>query len=148
MNTLDSSDLVFSRDKNGKINAGGFDINSYLLENGEGSSYVLNTTDNKTGGGVPIANVSDMFKGLAVPAGLLYLQQNVGKKYPRTSTSDPASPDLFDRLLDYASEIPDAKKKMPTRKNKSSSRKRKPKSKGNTKSKPKGITKSKTRKTR
>ena len=131
MTILDSTDLVFSRDNTGQVNAGGFNINSYLLKNGESGSYVFNDTDaislNKTGGGIPIASVSDMFKGLAVPAGLLYLQQTSGNKNISSSKGDIASPGLFDRLLDFASDIPDAKKNTPTRKNKTTSRKRKSK---------------------
>ena len=131
MTILDSTDLVFSRDNTGKINAGGFNINSYLLENGESSSTIYNNTDdvsvNKIGGGIPITKVSDMFKGLAVPAGLLYLQQTTGNRKPSSSKDDIASPSLFDRLLSYASDTPDAKKPPATRKNKSASRKRKSK---------------------
>ena len=135
MTILDSSDLVFSRDQAGKIDAGGFNINSYLLGKGECGSYIYNDVNNNKigGGGIPISNVSDMFKGLAVPAGLLYLQQNVGNNYSKVSSNDVASQGLFDRLLNFASELPDANKKTYTRNIKSTSRKKKSKTKTNNK---------------
>ena len=113
------NDLVYTNN-NGQINAAGFKINSHLMSGGESALQIVNNT-NQTGGGIMgAAAVSDMFKGLAVPAGLLYLQQNVGKTYPTTSNRETLEPGLFERLLDFASDTPQSKSgKTTTRKRKS-----------------------------
>lgn len=122
MSILGVNDLVFTKNSKGSINAAGFDINSYLMKSGERAAHVF-TDKSKTGGGISGANVSNMFKGLAVPAGLLYLQQNIDKKYPTKSTQEPVSSSLFDRLLEFASEP--QKSTQKTRKKKNSSKKKK-----------------------
>ena len=110
MEGLGVNDLVYTNN-NGQINAAGFKINSHLMSGGESAVHVVNDTQKSGGGAMGAAAVSDMFKGLAVPAGLLYLQQNFGKKYPTKSNKETLEPGLFERLLDFASDTPSSKSK-------------------------------------
>ena len=70
--TLKSDDLVFNTDKNGVITAGGFSVNSCLLKSGVSPITTINNGSKKGGG-----SVSAIFNNLAVPAGLLYMQQSL-----------------------------------------------------------------------
>jgi hypothetical protein len=94
-----ASDMVFTN-KGGKVTAGGYAITSNLLSNKE--SVCTTHVGQAQGGG----GVGTILNGLAVPAGLLLLQQNMGKKYPVSKTkdaSDVVSKSLYDDLLDLVS---------------------------------------------
>ena len=127
---LTPQDLVLDK-SNGNTTALGMNINSYLCKNNESAAYIVKNDDNSSeslmkGGGPAVANISDMFRGLAVPAGLLYLQQNTGKKYPSASKNEDLEPGLFERLLDYANDDPklvDKTTKRVTKRNKSGNKK-------------------------
>ena len=112
-------DLVYTNN-NGQINAAGFKINSHLMSGGESALHVVSDTSQAGGGIMGAAAVSDMFKGLAVPAGLLYLQQNFGKKYPTKSNRETLEPGLFERLLDFASDTKKSRSSKPSTKKKQS----------------------------
>ena len=72
---LKSDDLVFNTDKNGNITAGGFSVDSCLLKSGVSPITTINNGTKKGG------SVSSIFNNLAVPAGLLYMQQSLGTTY-------------------------------------------------------------------
>jgi hypothetical protein len=114
-------DLVYTNN-NGQINAAGFKINSHLMSGGESALHVVSDKAQAGGGIMGAAAVSDMFKGLAVPAGLLYLQQNFGKKYPTKSNRETLEPGLFERLLDFASDTKKSRSSKPSTKKKQSRR--------------------------
>ena len=114
-------DLVYTNN-NGQINAAGFKINSHLMSGGESALHVVSDKSQAGGGIMGAAAVSDMFKGLAVPAGLLYLQQNFGKKYPTKSNRETLEPGLFERLLDFASDTKKSRSSKPSTKKKQSRR--------------------------
>ncbi len=138
---LTPEDLVLDK-SNGNTKALGMNINSYLCKNNECAAHIIKTNDNSSdaimkGGGPAVANISDMFRGLAVPAGLLYLQQSTGKKYPSASVNEDLEPGLFERLLDFASDNPKLKD-TPIKKS----------SKNNTKRKKAGEKKTVNRKTK
>jgi len=62
-------------------------------------------------------HVSDMFKNLSVPAGIFYIQQkNQPCKQDNVYEEDDISNDLFDKLLNLASENEKRKRKSGTRK--------------------------------
>jgi hypothetical protein len=62
-------------------------------------------------------HVSDMFKNLSVPAGIFYIQQkNQPCKQDNIYEEDDISNDLFDKLLNLASENEKRKRKSGTRK--------------------------------
>ena len=94
-----SKDLVFSRE-NGKIMAGGYKINSKLLE-GERSLCGIS----REGGGLGASGgVGSILNGLAVPFGLLVAQQELGKKIntKKISTNEVVDGGLYDKLIDLA----------------------------------------------
>ena len=121
MEGFGAGDLVYTNN-NGQINAAGFKINSHLMSGGESALHVVSGGAQKGGGIMGAAAVSDMFKGLAVPAGLLYLQQNFGKKYPTKSNRETLEPGLFERLLDFASDTKKSKSSKPSTRKRQSRR--------------------------
>jgi len=113
-----NKDFVFTTDKNGILKGGGFTITSDLLNDTiRNSSVKSNTThlDEKNmernmdsnsniqqGGSFSVgANVLNMFKDLAVPAGLFFTQ----KQFQRNNTiryeqkEEPIEDGLYDKLL-------------------------------------------------
>jgi hypothetical protein len=61
---FEDDDMIFNKSE-GKIQSAGFTVNSILMQKGE-PALITKNTGLKIGGG----NVSDLFKDLAVPAGL------------------------------------------------------------------------------
>lgn len=82
---LTSSDLVLYKD-GGNYKAGGYSLSS-----------INNTTDQVQHGG------SSKLNNLAVPAGLLFLQQNTHTNYQVIDNDDVVSDSLFDKLVSLAS---------------------------------------------
>ena len=97
---------------------GGYKINS-LFMNGGISPMVTENKDlySQSGG-----NVSNIFNNLAVPAGLLLLQQKALKHYSEDKKDGVVSEDLFDKLLNLSS--PNKSKKMTKRHKKSKNSKK------------------------
>jgi hypothetical protein len=93
---INANDLViFKEGKN--IMSGGYKINSLFLNNNI-SPMENNNCQTQHGG-----NVSSIFSNLAVPAGLLLLQQNTTKKSLTTlrTKGQVISEDLHDKLLNH-----------------------------------------------
>jgi len=111
-----TEDLVFNK-QDGKIMSGGFLINNIFLNGNEPALKTNNlSTDKSFVGG----SASSIFKDLAVPAGLLYLQQKSPQHYRQTSQlgeSDVVEDSLYDKLLKL-SEPDNNKKKKQSKKNK------------------------------
>ena len=110
---LGTNDLVFYNDK-GKIKAGGFMIKNTLLE--QGIPAIVTNNKNMTGG-----SVSSLFKDLAVPAGLLYLQQKIPSNHYHEKHPEMIESSIYDKLLGLAEDKPERKltkksKKQKTRK--------------------------------
>ena len=146
--SLNSSDLVYSRDNNNNITAAGFKIDSYLLQNSESAISVMNqNTGTQVGGGLPA--VSSILSGLAVPAGLLYLQQNISTKnvVSNNENVDPVQESLYNRLVSMASEKTVTSKTKKNRPNKTKSSKNNSAKKNNTKRKKTSSKNNKTRRT-
>ena len=121
MSNLSAKDFVFHREKD-TVYSGGFKVESSLLRQG------LPILENKQkGGGVGSAT---LLSELAVPAGLLYLQQNAPSKMGKISRSNMGKtsgivPDsLFDKLLDLAT-VSKPKKRTLKRNNHKNNRTRK-----------------------
>ena len=72
MSNLSGNDLVYYKENN-RIMSGGFNINSILMN--QNISPVLSMNKSEQVGG----NVSNLFKSLAVPTGLLYLHEKKDK---------------------------------------------------------------------
>lgn len=60
-------------------------------------------------------NVVSMFKDLAVPAGLLYLQHTKSKQYENDKSDEVISESLYDKLFNLAQEKPKSSKHKKTR---------------------------------
>lgn len=121
-NIFNKNDFVYF--KNGdEIESSGYKINTTLMSQDVPVMKTINTnnTNNQTGG-----SVSSIFNNLAVPTGLLLLQQKFIKHYGDSEVSDNKiiDDDLFDKLLKMAG---------PTKNKKNT--KRKLKSKNNRKTK-------------
>jgi len=99
-----NKDFVFTTDKNGILKGGGFTITSDLL-NDTIRNVDINRDSNSNiqqGGSISVgANVLNMFKDLAVPAGLFFTQ----KQFQKNNTlryenkEEPIEDGLYDKLL-------------------------------------------------
>jgi len=129
-------EFIFCKKPNGEITSCGFSVNSALLREGKspmmaltpflrGTGSARNGDDDDTeeeavmrpsGSGIH-HHVSEMFKNLSVPAGIFYIQQkNQPCKQENIYEEDDISGDLFDKLLNLASENEKRKRKAGTRK--------------------------------
>jgi len=130
-------EFIFCKKPNGEITSCGFSVNSALLR--EGKSPMMGLTPFLRGTGTaqngddadddeetqtrPSSSnhihhhVSEMFKNMSVPAGIFYIQQkNQPCKQDNIYEEDDISDDLFDKLLNLASENEKHKRKAGTRK--------------------------------
>ena len=99
-----NKDFVFTTDKNGILKGGGFTITSDLLNDTiRNMDRNTDSTSNiQQGGSFSVgANVLNMFKDLAIPAGLFFTQ----KQFQRNNTiryeqkEEPIEDGLYDKLL-------------------------------------------------
>jgi hypothetical protein len=132
-------EFIFCKKPNGEITSCGFSVNSALLREGKspmmgltpflrGTGSARNGDDDdddasaedgsKMSSGHSIHHhVSEMFKNMSVPAGIFYIQQkNQPCKQDNIYEEDDISEDLFDKLLNLASENEKRKRKAGTRK--------------------------------
>ena len=132
-------EFIFCKKPNGEITSCGFSVNSALLR--EGKSPMMGLTPFLRGTGTarngddddddaaesevmrPSSghsihhHVSEMFKNMSVPAGIFYIQQkNQPCKQDNIYEEDDISNDLFDKLLNLASDNEKRKRKAGTRK--------------------------------
>lgn len=141
---MEKDDFVFYKNKDGNIMSGGYlisSMNNDLTKILRGNS--LDTTDKTTidkstikehSSGQRGGSIIGMLQNLAVPAGLVYLQQtfNVNKKTQNTNSDNTNSntkntnketkviePSLYDKLLDMVS----VKEKKDSKQNKTRKRK-------------------------
>lgn len=124
---MDFEDCVYNKTKDGKIMVGGYTLDSILSEYPVMNSNVKENANNIQKGG----NFANMFKDLAVPAGLLYLQQ---KFKPSSNTfsniekkGEVIKDSIYDSLVDIVSEKSRVNHNVRTRKsrNKNSKKTRK-----------------------
>ena len=97
---METNDMIYNN-KNGTINVGQYKLNNALLENNI-SPYV---TFNQHGGGTELV-FSELFKNLAVPSGLLYLQQTMNTSSANILdevSENVIKPDLYNSLLQLVS---------------------------------------------
>ena len=114
---ITDEDLVFYK-KDGKVHSAGFTVDSVLLE--KGKSPMITKNSNMTIGG----KVSNLFKDLAVPAGLLTIDKH--KKHNSETKSihkdEPIDVMIHEKLLkmmelDYMKPKKTQKKMLKTNKN-------------------------------
>ena len=116
-------DLVFNK-QDGKIMSGGFLINNIFLNNDAPALKTNNGELDKQVGGYKLdKNVSSIFKDLAVPAGLLYLQEKTIPHYRPTNygSNEIVEDTLYDKLLKL-SEPDTNKKRRQTKKGRKASK--------------------------
>jgi hypothetical protein len=99
---LNNKELVYTRDTSGNIQSAGYSINSELMKAGTPimetkSSNNLNT--NQFGG-----KISERFKDLAIPVGLLLMHQKQINHYTQTNSDEVIDDSLYNKLLSLASE--------------------------------------------
>lgn len=95
---MEYDEMVYNK-QDDKIMAGGYSVNSLLLNQGMPAAYA----DHVGGKGKKHGDekVSDRFKHLAVPAGL-YLGTNTQRKYSHINESTVINDDLYEKLLKLA----------------------------------------------
>ena len=106
---LGVNDMVIRKSGSG---AGGFDFSEIVNAN-TASKVASNTSKGQTGGNT--SAILNGFKNLAVPAGLLYLQQSLSRNYLETDKDEPISDSLYDKLFNLAS-FSDSSNKSSTHK--------------------------------
>ena len=119
VNEITADDLVIT--KEGKnVMSGGYKIDNIFLQNNI-SPFKTDNSDNQEGG-----NVSSIFSNLAVPAGLLLLQQNTNKttftNMYNKENNGVIDSSLYDKLLGISNSKKE-KKVKPARKRKTRTRK-------------------------
>ena len=96
---FEEDDMVFNK-SDGKIHSAGFTVDSILMQKGEPALITRNSVS-QTGGG----NFSDLFKDLAVPAGLAqFTRKQLGgdahdSKIQNTKDPEPIGDDIYEKLL-------------------------------------------------
>jgi len=96
---FEEDDMVFNK-SNGTVHSAGFTVNSILMQKGEPALITKNSSV-QTGGG----SVSDLFKDLAVPAGLAqFTRKQFGgdvheSKIQKTQDPEPIGEDIHEKLL-------------------------------------------------
>lgn len=100
---MEYDEMVYNK-QDDKIMAGGYSVNSLLLNQGMPAAYADHVGADHVGGkGKKHGDekVSDRFKHLAVPAGL-YLGTNTQRKYTPINESPVINDDLYEKLLKLA----------------------------------------------
>ena len=99
----DDDDFVMI-ERNGQILSGGFHVNSLLLKHKQSPMRTLNQRFSG-GSGTDEGNVSDLFKDLAVPAGIFYEPSKSGGTAHNNDETDAEeiNEDIYDKLVKLAS---------------------------------------------
>ena len=119
---MEDLDMIYNMNE-GKIMAGGYSVNSILLNDQKPALY-----QPQQEGGKDTNKVSDRFKNLAVPAGLLYIHDDISYKTDAINdTNDIINDALYEKLLHLAG--PDASKNEVIHKKQTRSKKGKGKGK-------------------
>lgn len=101
--TLNNRELVYTKDNNGAIESAGYSISSELMKLG----IPIMETISKKGGSNSQQNsskVSERFKNLAIPVGLLLMHQNPIHHYTQTNSDEVVDDTLYNKLLTLATD--------------------------------------------
>jgi len=113
MPIFSSEDLAFYRGGDGKMHAGGFKLNTIFNNN----NMPMMSITSQMGGAKSKNNILDsLTDGLAVPAGLFYLNAIPQPQNVSTSNNEVASNHLIDRLVDLMDPIDENTRKMTRKK--------------------------------
>lgn len=99
---LNNNELVYTRDNNGHIQSAGYSINSELMKSNIPLIETLskNFSNTKQSGG----KVSERFKELAIPVGLLLMNQKPIHHYTQSNSDEIIDDTLYNKLLLLASD--------------------------------------------
>lgn len=100
-----TEEMLVMCNKGDKLVGGGFTLEGLANSN---AVETFSDSNNQKGGSAFVSGL----KGLAVPAGLLYLQKSMQEKYYEFEDKDTVIDDsLFDKLYSMATDSEDSKKK-------------------------------------
>ena len=113
MPIFSNDDLAFYKDNDGKMHAGGFKLNTIFNNN----NMPMMSITNQMGGAKSKNNILDsLTDGLAVPAGLFYLNTTPKSQTISPTNNEVASNHLIDRLVDLMDPIDEKTHKMTRKK--------------------------------
>ena len=102
-------DFVVNKDSDGTIQSGGYRVENYFMSGGMPIMKTTNSKKRQNESKNKDSNFSDIFKDLAVPAGLLYVKAPTSMFEPTVSydrksidEDDVVEESLYDRLLKLA----------------------------------------------
>lgn len=95
MSFFNDTDLVVYKNEKKKVMSGGFQVNSVLLDENISASNSYNVKNNEN------SSVSSVFSNLAIPVGLLMIDQEGGRvsQYNTTYHDEMLDNSLHERLL-------------------------------------------------
>jgi hypothetical protein len=113
MPIFSNEDLAFYKDNDGKMHAGGFKLNTIFNNN----NMPMMSITSQMGGAKSKNNILDsLTDGLAVPAGLFYLNTTPSSQTISSTNNEVASNHLIDRLVDLMDPIDEKTRKMTRKK--------------------------------
>jgi len=112
-----TEEMLVMCNKENKLVGGGFTLEGLANSN---AVETFSDSNNQKGGSAFVSGL----KGLAVPAGLLYLQKYMHEKYYEFEAKDTVIDDsLFDKLYSMATDSEDSKKKKKNKKQRKTKKK-------------------------
>jgi hypothetical protein len=123
-NNYEEEEFVIYKMPDGNVRSCGFDINSALLREGKKPMYTIHNQD------IFVVDdskneVSDLFKHMAVPAGLFYMntasdsEKVIGEErglHKNVEDEEEINDDIYDKLMDLVTEMEKRRKNKETRK--------------------------------
>ena len=93
--SLGLDDLIITKNSNNKTICGGFKVNNILLNSNNPALITMNSSKK------PLNKVSSLFDDLAVPAGLLFINDKMTPRYSE-KTDRVIDETLYDKLFNLA----------------------------------------------
>lgn len=93
--SLGLDDLIITKNSNNETICGGFKVNNLLLNSNNPALITMNS------GKKPLNKVSSLFDDLAVPAGLLFINDKMTPRYSE-KTDNIIDETLYDKLFNLA----------------------------------------------
>lgn len=123
-NVYEEEEFVIYKTPDGNVRSCGFDINSALLREGKKPMYTIHNQD------IFVVDdskneVSDLFKHMAVPAGLFYMNtvsasdSGIGEErglHKNVEDEEEINDDIYDKLMDLVTEMEKRRKNKETQK--------------------------------
>jgi hypothetical protein len=121
-NVYEEEEFVIYKTPDGNVRSFGFDINSALLREGKKPMYTIHNQD------IFVVDdskneVSDLFKHMAVPAGLFYMNtasdSGIGEErglHKIVEDEEEINDDIYDKLMDLVTEMEKRRKNKETQK--------------------------------